>query len=690
MKPNILPRIYMGREVTSSPESRNYEWLISNGLGGYASSTILGSNTRKYHGLLIAALYPPVDRWNLLTKLDEEIFTEDSRFVLGTNYIDRGEMDVHGYEQPCSFALDPLPRFEYSFDGMKIVKRVAMKHGENLCIICYEVINPTEYSLQLRISPLLAFRTIYSTNDLDASSIQIGQRSEDGVLILSRRECRAMLALTTNLLEYKAIESRFKRLFYPMDFYRGESCYDDNMIPGHFTTTIEPGEKARLYVEAKAMTDNETIHFDVDAWKVMRSEVDRLRRIIHGFGDAHRDLTLYEWMKWVILAADSFVVDRRSTGAKSIVAGYHWFRDWGRDSMISLPGLTLVTGRFHGARDVMLTFVRYCRGGIIPNYFPDDQREEPLYNTVDATLWLFNAVLQYLKYTGDLGFIRSCLWEALKSIIDFHVEGTINGTKMDGDGLLIHGPQLTWMDAKKGERFITPRDGKAVEVQALWYNVLKVAQLLAKHLNESSLERRYREMASHTKENFPRLFWNDGDGCLFDCVNGGVKDRSMRPNQILAVSLDYGMLDPDKERRVVEKVYEDLFGVYGLRSLKVADPRYVGIYEGDEERRNEAYHNGTVWAWLLGPFVRAFLKVNKYENTSKRYAFDNFLKPLFEDEIHRGGLGCIGEIFNGDPPHGSKGCISQAWSVAEPFRAYVEDILLRRPPYEGMFIEKRI
>ncbi len=511
MKPNILPRIHKGREIISSLESTDYEWIISNGLGGYASSTILGCNTRKYHGLLIAALNPPVERWNLLTKLDEEISTEDWRCVLGVNYVDRDEMDAYVYDKLCTFILDPLPRFEYSIQGTKVVKRIAMKHGENTCVVLYEVTNPTEYRLRLKISPLVAFRTIYSTNDVYASNIQIDQRIQDGVLMLSKRECNAILTLTTNLREYKATETRFKRLFYPTDHRRGDSCYDDNLIPGHFQTTIQPGENAKLFVKAKASMDIETTRVDVDAWKVMRNEVDRLKTLLQSFNEIHPDLTLNDWMKWVILTSDSFIVERMSTGAKSIMAGYHWFSDWGRDSMICLPGLTLVTGRFREAREVLLTFIRYCRDGVIPNYFPNDPGEDPLYNTVDATLWLFYAVLQYLKYTGDLEFVRSKMWETLKSIIDFHVEGTLNGTEMDMDGLLIHGPQLTWMDAKTGEKIITPRDGKAVEVQALWYNALEVARFLAERFNEGSLKRRYEEMAAHVKENFSILFWNKGD-----------------------------------------------------------------------------------------------------------------------------------------------------------------------------------
>jgi len=389
-----------------------------------------------------------------------------------------------------------------------------------------------------------------------------------------------------------------------------------------------------------------------------------------------------EWLKWLILATDSFIVKRLSTQKKSVIAGYHWFEDWGRDSLISLPGLTLVTGRFEDAKEILLTFKQYCQRGIIPNRFPDHSGDKPEYNTVDATLWYFNAVLQFLKYTGDFDFVREHLWDTLRSVVEHHIQGTLYNIHVDQDGLVAHGPQLTWMDAMIETRVVTPRDGKAVEIQALWYNALKTMELLATVFNQREDAKKCAILSEKAIESFKEKFWYTQKGYLFDVVYDNVRDPSLRPNQIIAASLDFSMLDKEKCARVVEVVWKNLFGVYGLRTLSTDDPRYIGKYLGDWAHRNKAYHNGTVWAWLLGPFVTAFLKVRNFEEQWRSFAFQNFLQPIFRDAMFRAGLGTISEIFDGDAPHESKGCTSQAWSVAEPLRAYVEDVMLRRPAYE--------
>lgn len=389
-----------------------------------------------------------------------------------------------------------------------------------------------------------------------------------------------------------------------------------------------------------------------------------------------------DWLKWIVLAADSFIVDRMSTKTKTVIAGYHWFEDWGRDSLIALSGLTLVTGRFEDAKKILLTCKRYCHKGLIPNPFPEILGDELAYNTVDATLWFFHAVYQYLKYTNDFSFVRKELWNTLKTIINYHVRGTLYGIQMDDDGLIAHGPQLTWMDAKIGNHAVTPREGKAVEIQALWYNALRIMETLSRVLDQNEGAEEYYLMAENVKESFLQKFWNPQQECLFDVIIDGKADASLRPNQIMAVALDFSMVERAKEERIVEKVREELWGTYGLKTLSVDNPRYVGTYLGNWGHRDTAYHNGTVWAWLLGPFTTAFLGVKKYQKRWRTFAFETFLKPLFSGEVFQAGLGTISEIFDGDPPHTSRGCISQAWSVAEPLRAYVEDVLMQRPPYE--------
>ncbi|MFQ5999367.1 MAG: amylo-alpha-1,6-glucosidase, partial [Candidatus Bathyarchaeia archaeon] len=453
---------------------------------------------------------------------------------------------------------------------------------------------------------------------------------------------------------------------------------------------VAPKERKKFYVLAAAGKNEKEAQSlfssiqkgpgDIDALYIQ--ELERRKGLLKRFQERYTDVEVEDWLKWLILAADSFLVNRESTKKKSVIAGYHWFEDWGRDSLISLPGLTLITGRFEDAREILLTFKHYCKEGIIPNRFPDRTGDTPFYNTVDATLWFFNAVLQYLKYTGDLDFVQKELWDMLRSIIENHIQGTIYGIHVEEDGLIAHGPQLTWMDATADDRFVTPRDGKAVEIQALWYNALKTMELLATHFAQKEEAKTYSYMAEKARKSFLEKFWNPEMGSLFDVVQGGQADSSLRPNQVIAVALDFSMLDKARGEKVVETVWRKLWGTYGLKTLSDDDPRYIGEYLGDWNHRGNAYHNGTVWAWLLGPFTTAFLKAKNYDERWRNFAFKNFLQPLFKEEILKAGLGIISEIFDGNPPHSPRGCIAQAWSVAEPLRAFVEDIALKRPPHE--------
>jgi predicted glycogen debranching enzyme len=365
-------------------------------------------------------------------------------------------------------------------------------------------------------------------------------------------------------------------------------------------------------------------------------------------------------------------------GKKAVIAGYHWFEPWGRDTFISLPGLTLVTGKYSDAKDILQTFIQYCKSGLIPN-FVSDKSGIPVYDTVDGTLWYVNAVLQYVKYTGDFAFVKEELWEKLQSIVENHQRGTLFGIRMDDDCLLKHGPRLTWMDASVGKDVITPRTGKAVEIQALWYNALRTMEMIANRLNEPALAEKYGATANQTRQSFNMKFWNPQSGCLFDVVDDKEVDASIRPNQIFAVSLDHNMLDSEKSLKVVGAVNQELVTPYGLRTLSLGDPKFIGKCSGDSRSRDMAYHNGTIWPWLLGPYVSAYLKVNDYAAQAKQQAFENLILPLFTVGIHQGGLGTINEIYDCDPPNEPRGCIAQAWSVAEPLRAYVEDVLQIKP-----------
>jgi predicted glycogen debranching enzyme len=418
--------------------------------------------------------------------------------------------------------------------------------------------------------------------------------------------------------------------------------------------------------------------YDVDG--LVQKELDARGDIVTGFYSAHRQVPMNDRLNWLLLAGDAFIV-KGADGSSSVIAGYYWFEAWGRDTFISLPGLLLTTGRFEEAQKIFVQFARHSKQGLIPNYI-QDRSGEPAYNTADATLWYVNAVLQYLKYTSDYKFVQKQLWDDLKAIVDFHEKGTGYGIRMDGDGLLMHGPQLTWMDAAVNGNPVTPRAGKAVEIQALWYNALRTMQLLAGKFKEASLVEKYAGMADKARESFNLKFWNNQANCLFDVIAESGADASLRPNQIIAVSLDFAVLENDKREQVVDAVNRELLTPFGLRTLARGDYRYRGMYVGDRWSRDQAYHNGAVWPWLLGPFTTAFLKVKGHADYRVQFALENCLLPLFTQQLNEAGLGTLNEIFDGEPPYAPRGCVAQAWSVAEPLRAYVEDGVQVKPPYE--------
>ena len=686
-----LPKIHLGQNVLSDVnKALNREWLVTNGLGGYAASTVLGINTRKYHGLLVAALNPPINRWVLLTKLDEELKIGTERYILGANEF-HDVMHPKGHRFLSSFVLSPLPTYKYAVEGVTLQKTIFMPNMKNATAVIYEVSNPLEETVSVRVSPLVNARHIYSITDKDALPWSFVQkRCKEGVLIEPSDSLSALILSSGNGGSFVEKSWWVKKLFFRVDASRSESSVDDQFRPGCFTFSVGPKEKKRFHVLAVAGRTGEEAQRLFSSFgkgtenvdRLYREELERRKVLLEKFKERHADVKMENWLKWLIQAADSFIVSRASTEKKSVIAGYHWFDDWGRDALISLPGLTLVTGRFEDAQEILLTFEHYCHNGIIPNRFSDKAGDIPLYNTVDATLWFFNAVLQYLKYTGDYRFVEEKLWNTLNQIMDYHVQGTIFGIHMEEDCLIAHGPQLTWMDATTVDRFVTPRDGKAVEIQALWYNALKTMQLLAKRFNQSDKAQQYYDVAEKARASFSQKFWNPKNEYLFDVVGNDGFDLSLRPNQLIAVSLDFPIINLKMAENIVDVVWKHLWGTYGLKTLPDDDPRYIGKYLGDWNHRDSAYHNGTVWAWLLGPFTTAFLKTKNHEERWRKFAFKTFLQPLFREEIRRAGLGTISEIFDGNAPHFPRGCISQAWSVAEPLRAYVEDVVFVRPPHE--------
>ena len=689
-----LPKITIGSKNLSDLErALKTEWLITNGLGGYASSTVLGVNTRKYHGLLIAAFNPPVDRRVLLTRIDEKIHVEGKEYSLGANELRDGCFQPEGYHYLADFSLTPLPVATYKVnEDIQLKKTLFMPIEKNATVVVYDVSNASENDLLVSVAPLVNSRHFYSVTEKNSATQAFTQKP------LSQRvtvqSSPPLLSSTLTLLStegcYKPDQGEWIETFFRVDASRGESSLDNSYRLGFFEFNVASKAHRRFAVVAVGgRNENETQNILSALYKGSKS-IDELysaelkwqEALLNDFRKKQGDIQMDDWLKWLVLAADSFIVNRESTKTKSVIAGYHWFEDWGRDSLISLPGLTLVTGRFDDARQILLTFKRYCDKGVVPNRFPDSAGDQPIYNTVDATLWYFDGVLQYLKYTNDFRFVREELWNTLESIIENHVKGTLFNIHKDEDSLISHGPQLTWMDAAPGGKPVTPREGKAVEIQALWYNALKTMQLLATRFGETAKAQKYLLMAEKTRKSFWEKFWNPDGTCLFDVINDGLRDSSQRPNQIIAVSLDFTMLDTVKGSQIVDTVQKRLWGVYGLKTLSDDDPRYRGRYQGNWAQRDHAYHNGTVWPWLIGPFVKAFLKLKNHEAQWRSFAFETFLKPLFTEQLYRTGLGSISEIFDGDPPHEPNGCIAQAWSVAEPLRVYIEDVLFKRPPFE--------
>jgi predicted glycogen debranching enzyme len=630
------------------------EWLETNGIGGFASSTIIGLNTRRYHGLLIAATQPPVGRMLLLAKLEETVVLGGRRFDLSANRYP-GVVQPQGYEYLKEFRLDPFPVFVYQVEAIEIEKHVFMVHGENATVVEYVVRGAcAECTLELR--PLIAFRDYHATTHAnDALNPEV--RTEPGRAAVSPYYSLPTLHFAHDAASIETAEHWYFNLEYDRERERGLDFREDLFNP--FVLKFDLAQHAGATVIASTEPREASA-----APALRRAELERRAGLVR---QIPRPAPL---VSALMLASDAFIV-RRGDG-HSVIAGYPWFADWGRDAMITLPGLTLVTGRPEIAKSILQAFARTVDQGMLPNRFPDSG-EAPEYNTIDATLWMFAAVQALVRYTSDLRFVKDHLYETLRGIIDWHVRGTRYGIHVDADGCLTtRGEQLTWMDAKVSDWVVTPRRGKPVEVQALWYNALRIMQTLASKFGDTATGTRCAELAERLRATFPRLFWNPQAGCLYDVVDGERRDAAIRPNQIFAVSLAQTLLPGDQARSVVDVVERELLTPYGLRTLAPGDPNYHGRYEGDQRGRDGAYHQGTVWPWLLGPFITAFLKVNG--RTPQTLAKAAGLLSAFPEHLHTAGLGQISEIFDGDPPHRPRGCIAQAWSVAEMLRAMVEDI----------------
>ena len=651
--------IRFGKEVCGDFQvATSKEWIETNGLGGYASSTIIGTNTRRYHGLLVATARPSLARMVVLSKLEETLILKDgSRFNLSCNNYPGGIIHPEGHKYLEEFRIDPFPIFTYRAGDILIEKAVFMVHGENTTVITYKILKSPGY-LELLLRPLIAARD-YHWVSMENSSFNKSAESLEGYIKMKPYEESPIIYLAHNADRFEGTGCWYKSFEYQREKERGLEYHEDLYSPGELGFLVKEGEKAYIVAstEGRKMRSLEVL----ESSEVLRhSEISAAVGIKDNFAVQLAN------------ASDSFLI-KRMDGLSTVAAGYHWFWDWGRDALISLPGLTLALGRYDEAREILLAFAKYCNEGMIPNRFPE-KAKDPEYNSVDSSLWFFWAIHKFLEYTNDYDFIESNMLDCLEEIIRFYINGTRYGIKMDKDGLINTGDpdvQLTWMDAKIGGWVVTPRNGKAVEVNALWYNALRIMEDICEKLN---LKYRHEcaRLAYLTKKSFEIVFWNETGGYLYDCVNEEGPDMSLRSNQIFALSLPYRIIGKDKEKRVIDVAGKELLTPYGLRSLSSNDKNYRGIYSGDQRMRDASYHQGTVWPWLLGHFITAYLNVYG-RNKNTRQEARRFLIPLAE-HMNDAGLGTISEIFDGDPPYSPRGAISQAWSVAEILRVYKEEL----------------
>jgi len=665
---SLLGEVQFGREVCGDlEEAEKHEWLVTNGLGGYASQTIAGTTTRRYHGLLVAALEPPVRRTVLVSGLDVTARYAGIGYALSTSRWTSGFVSPSGYLQIESFHLEGMkPVWRYALADALLEKRVWMKQGENSTMVQFVLLRGRG-AAELEGRVLVNYRDFHGTLQAQDRQMRV-EAVEKGVRVVAF-EGATPFYLKSAEASLEPRHEWYRDYLLLAETERGLDDAEDRLYAARFHCRLGVGEKVTLIFTTaeKSVLDGEQARAEQanHEWKLFQAWQGRHEKVSKVAAEDEPG-----WLWQLVLAADQFVVKRDvkdEPGGQTVIAGYHWFNDWGRDTMISLPGLTLTTGRPEIARKVLRSYSHYADGGMLPNNFSEGGGV-PQYNSVDATLWYFEALRQYYEATRDLDLISE-LFALLAAIIDAHVLGTRYNIKVDPvDALLAAGNadvQLTWMDAKMGDWVVTPRTGKPVEVNALWINALNTMLDFARLLGRPG--QGYARLADKATKHFQR-YWNPARDCCFDVLDipGGGQDASLRPNQILAVSLRVSPLTVKQQQSVVDVVADQLLTSHGLRTLGPHEPGYKGHFRGGPRERDSAYHQGTVWAWLFGAFALAHYRV--YQN---REAAQGFLEPLGRT-IHCGGLGSIGEVFSGDPPFPPGGCIAQSWSVAETIRAWEE------------------
>ena len=643
-------------------DATQYEWLETNGLGGWSSSSITGAHTRRYHGLLVAATNPPAERTVLLSKLDETVVIKDERIQLGCNLYNGDIIHPNGHHYMDSFTRDLFPQWVYKVNGFDIKKTIAMVHNENTVVVIYEVLKaPSAFTLELL--PLMAARGYHSLQH--AGTQMHWDASFNNGIFHNKPDGNLNVYISVPGASYEHTPRWFHNFKYSVEEYRGLDFTEDLFNHGVFSVELKEGDTVGIIVS----TENP---IGKDAKDLMLKEEKRKIELVN-------NIPADETLQQLVQAADQFIV-KRGEELKTVIAGYHWFTDWGRDTMISLPGLTLSTGRFDDAKKIIAAFAKSVSMGMLPNRFQENN-EPPEYNNVDGTLWYFIAVYKYLQATDDKNFVLNEILPVLKDIIDWHYNGTRFNIHADKDGLLYSGEtgqQLTWMDARIGTWVVTPRMGKPVEIQALWYNALKIfAELLVMNKQKKDAAQ-LNESAEYVKQQFNEKFWNEEKGYLYDNIDEhGTTIVELRPNQLFAISLPFALIDDkNKIKSILAIIKDELYTPVGLRTLPPSDMNYVHQYGGDQWHRDSSYHEGTVWSWLLGAYVDTIIKLNA--KGAKQNA-----KKVIEDFAYHLNEGCIGsvsEIFDADLPHHPRGCVAQAWGVAEVLRVMMDYELYEIPP----------
>jgi predicted glycogen debranching enzyme len=652
------------------------EWLEANGRGGFSSGTVAGANTRRYHALLLSARKPPGERFVLVNHLEEWLDIDGQSFPLSTNCYP-GAVYPSGYQYCTGFSSDPWPAWTFDFHGIALQREIIAAHGRDLVMVRWSVLGQKTRRAVLRVRPKLTGRDYHATHHENGSLSTEALVGEGTVVWQLYPDLPPVRAFHSG--QYRHTPEWYRQVEFPIEQQRGLDYAEDWWSPGEFTFDILTGSAQTL-----ALTSERADSLDVSA--LITREQARRGQLKHAVPIAD-SLAGKLWR-----AAEAYMSERGDQ--QTVIAGYPWFTDWGRDTFISLPGLCLVTGRLDVAWQIISSFAAHVSEGMVPNRFAD-VGEQPEYNTIDASLWFVHAIDCYLAASQDETRIRTTAWSAIKQILDGYRQGTRYGIRMDSDGLIaggVPGSQLTWMDAKIGDSVVTPRHGKSVEIQALWVRALGVGDTLARRFGETGYADRCLHDRSRAIASFRERFWYKDGGYLYDVIDGpGGYDASFRPNQLYAISLVDELVPRERAQQMLRLIEAQLLTPVGLRTLSPSDPRYRPRCEGGVTERDGAYHQGTVWPFLLGPFVTAWMKAFGRSSAARKRA-RSFLAGL-EAHLHEACLGQVSEIFDAEAPHLPRGCFAQAWSVAEPLRALIEDLGViaetAQPKVETMIVRRR-